>query len=382
MISQELIDRGGSKLEITRALIESGIDVPIPRSTWKYYGQSLDSILPEFQKMRKPVIVRGSHKNDYHGFIDVIPTIKEVNSYSELEKAVKRIEEKILEEDVKIHCEDWNQPYTEEVHVLIQEQSPSSLVGSMIRHPHNKDFIDLEYIYLEERGFSLRRPPFAKKINSEDFSRLREEKEEIVNLVEMYKRIENSGIIDSSYSQQVEFGLSPLFFYQARPFKKFKKKGKFRIPSIKEIEGYFIYSDESFGVTPEEGIDVNFVFACDGELEGKRFGTDGKPYGLMIGNKKPMTDLSIPIGARFGNILAYCSPCGLHGYLFHNNYRLMKKAEYSLMYCLFISNQKPSYIELSEIISSPKPFEESRLISNGENAIIIPKLKQLTLNKN
>src|SRR3989338_11113035 len=104
MITPQLIQRGGSKLEITRALLEAGIDMPIPRSTWKYYGQSLDSILPEFNKMKKPVIVRGSHPNDYHGFIDVIPTVRDVETVQELEIAIKRIEEEIESEDVKKHC--------------------------------------------------------------------------------------------------------------------------------------------------------------------------------------------------------------------------------------------------------------------------------------
>ncbi len=32
MISQEQINRGGSKLEITRSLIETCVDIPTPRS--------------------------------------------------------------------------------------------------------------------------------------------------------------------------------------------------------------------------------------------------------------------------------------------------------------------------------------------------------------
>src|SRR3989338_3680674 len=132
MITPQLIQRGGSKLEITRALLEAGIDMPIPRSTWKYYGQSLDSILPEFNKMKKPVIVRGSHPNDYHGFIDVIPTVRDVETVQGLERAVKKIESRMYDPTVKAHCDDWGQPYSPEVHILLQEQSPSPVFGSML----------------------------------------------------------------------------------------------------------------------------------------------------------------------------------------------------------------------------------------------------------
>ena len=53
VISQELIGRGGSKLEITRALLEQEADVPIPNSIWRYYGQSLDSIREGFERLKK-----------------------------------------------------------------------------------------------------------------------------------------------------------------------------------------------------------------------------------------------------------------------------------------------------------------------------------------
>ena len=64
MISDAIIQRGGSKLEITRAVIESGLKIPVPRSAWLYYGQDIGSLRGSFNDMRKPVIVRGSHPND------------------------------------------------------------------------------------------------------------------------------------------------------------------------------------------------------------------------------------------------------------------------------------------------------------------------------
>ena len=45
---------------------------------------------------------------------------------------------------VRIHCEDWKQPYSPEVHFLIQEQG-SDIVGSMLRHPHDKQRLIIQY---------------------------------------------------------------------------------------------------------------------------------------------------------------------------------------------------------------------------------------------
>src|SRR3989339_215015 len=125
MITEEKIKRGGSKLEITREVLEGRLDIPVPISAWRYYGDDLAPLVNAFQGMKKPVIVRGSHPNDYHGFVDVVPTIRDVVSIPELEKAVRIIEDEVKSEDVRIHCEDWKQPFTPEVHILMQEQSRS-----------------------------------------------------------------------------------------------------------------------------------------------------------------------------------------------------------------------------------------------------------------
>jgi len=152
MISQNIIRRGGSKLEITRALIERNVGIPVPVSTWKYYGQDLDSIRRDFESMRKPVIVRGSHRNDYEGFIDVVPTYRNVNDFRELENAVRYIEGATESDDVRVHCEDWDQPYTPKVHILVQEQSRSAIVGSMLRHPHDRKQLIIQYFDMNDSG--------------------------------------------------------------------------------------------------------------------------------------------------------------------------------------------------------------------------------------
>ena len=373
MITQDLINRGGSKLEITRALLEAEVDIPIPRSAWKYFGQSLDSIKAEFEAMRKPVIVRGSHPNDYHGFIDVVPTRKNVYTFSELEKKVREIEDAVASDAVRLHSEDWGQSYTLEVHILIQEQG-SHFTGVMIRHPHVTERLMIQYQdcsrprYMQvnasvtgsrEEFFIL---DFLTDIEDRDISAL----------IEMYEKLEKSGILDMSYSQQVEFGLRPLMFYQARPFMLFQPAREFRV-EIPEQVPHIETTEFPYGVTPEHGTELEFVVIdADGLAQFDR-GTNTNPYGLILVNKHFATDFKIPVGNRLGNLIAFCSPCGGHQFLYHNNYRFMKKAQYSMIEGAVVLGD--NWQQISDLNSGNKLFDQfrrGRILSNGFENVILP----------
>ncbi len=356
MITPEVINRGGSKLEITRALIESGADIPIPRSTWKYYGQNLDSILPEFERMKKPVIVRGSHKNDYQGFIDVIPTIKDVHNIRQLEDAVKYIEQIMLIPDVKVHCEDWKQDYTPEVHILLQEQSPSSSIGSMIRHPHTRR-VHIEYMNL---GNSNKKYANVTENGEIENNILSESEEKIKQMVDIYKKLEATGLLNETYSHHVEFGIDPLSFFQARAFKKYEPAKDFEIPDS-EYE-VTIHSRECFGITPPEGISLPF-FCSHYEINPQKADIT-QPYGLVVYGR---FEESPPRGIKFGNIMAFCSPHTDAGYLFHGNYRMMKKSRFSL------SDRASLGLEFHRCkFLFAEQGEEFRVFSNGEHMKVIP----------
>jgi hypothetical protein len=204
MITQETINRGGSKLEFTRAIIERRLAVPVPVSAWRYCGQDLSILRKDFDAMKKPVIVRGSHPNDYHGFIDVVPTERDVKEWSQLEFSVRRIERQIQQNpDVRIHCEDWGQPYIPEVHILLQEQSPSQYIGSMIRHPHTRE-IHIEWYDISDKGLVKNcADTIENNLIVNDVSPLEEVTEgEIKEIIEMYKALESTGLLDPEWSHQ------------------------------------------------------------------------------------------------------------------------------------------------------------------------------------
>ncbi|MFA5992770.1 MAG: hypothetical protein WC796_03625 [Candidatus Pacearchaeota archaeon] len=379
MITQEQINRGGSKLEIIRALLErerEGTNIPIPRSVWKYAGQSLDSVMPEIQRMREPLIVRGSHPNDYHGFIDVIPTFRDV-THTSVEEAIEKIESFMLgkhyivrpgvyvgdisreNEGLRVHCEDWGQPYTPEAHILIQEQSPSPIIGSMLRHP-NTNKLMIQYKDITDNNLMGRAPVSHAELEESSYwhhsSELEIEDKEIREAIEMYEKLETSGILDDSFAQQIEFGLRPLLFFQARPFKSFQPAKSYeRAWNIHGKDFPIMTAMSCFGVTPEEGIEVSFYIDKPEAID--------KPYGLILPHK---IEESYPLHQRFGSLSVFCSDNFDWNFLHHGVYRFMKKADYSLVQLLVLGEARKDWRHNLGV------FRESRLFSDGKHAAVIP----------
>jgi len=372
MITQETINRGGSKLEFTRAIIERRLAVPVPVSAWRYCGQDLSILRKDFDAMKKPVIVRGSHPNDYHGFIDVVPTERDVKEWSQLEFSVRRIERQIQQNpDVRIHCEDWGQPYIPEVHILLQEQSPSQYIGSMIRHPHTRE-IHIEWYDISDKGLVKNcADTIENNLIVNDVSPLEEVTEgEIKEIIEMYKALESTGLLDPEWAHQVEFGFKPSLFFQARPFKRFKPAESFEVPLFKHnvIQG----TRECFGITPAEGIVLPFSICgsmqptpLDDQFSNTHPGDAdiSKPYGLI---RTGYPKKSYELGTRFGKLTSFCSPIVPNAYLYHGNYRLLKRAEFSVMDGSNLTRPANSKVALSR-------YKQARIISNGREMVVLPE---------
>ncbi len=390
MISTQQIQRGGSKLEITRAIIEQGADkkIPVPKSIWRYSGQDLGPLKKEFDNMEKPVIVRGSHPNDYHGFIDVCPTYRGVNTFSELEEHIQCAEMVMGLNEMKIHCEDWEQPYNPEIHFLIQEQK-SQFIGTMMRHPHTGklmieyfnimtmgyEVIPIETVWVDADGIYPKESIIDKKAGKiSEPSRLKlmqigsienPNDKEIREAIKMYENLESSGIIDGTFAQKVEFGFRPLNFFQANPFMKFEPMADFALPKPDKRIPH-MWAPLSFGITPKKGSEFQFKIASAVDILDNKIEliTNKNPYGLLITRQFRDTP---PTGKRFGNIAVFCSPCSEDMYLNHSHYRIMKKADYSLIGASPINYEKSPH-EMGYL----EEFRESKIFSNGNSGIIIP----------
>lgn len=158
-----------------------------------------------------------------------------------------------------------------EISVIIAEKSPSSYVGTLVKHP-NQDGYYLTCI-TDESSLEPRYPPYNMGIcplRSNFSYRLHEGvssverfldnvemtpelEEEVKEVASWHDRIANLPEMDDGWTYQIEFGLDPLCLYQVRPFLE-KRKASFRLNSHFDPEAPIV-----FGVTPPEGINLKVV---------------------------------------------------------------------------------------------------------------------------
>jgi len=387
MLTQELINRGGSKLEATRLFLEEGLEIPIPKSLWLYTGESLESVKSDFEALKKPVIIRSSHRYDWHGMIGVIPTFRNKYIFKNLEDAVSIIESFMRTPEMKQFSVDDCGDYTEEVHFLIQEQT-SNIVGSMLRHPNDPDMIIINYFNLVERKWSrelesLGEPVYVPNISfarySENIGLLDHDccldpdkitDREILELIEMYKNVENSGLLEDGWAYQMEFGLDPLMFFQVRPFKQIEM-ADFNFYELK-IDCPHLKIGNTYGTTPKEGVVLPFAVVRSRRFEkstNKRPVCDiTRPYGLIIDWE--LKD-NMPITVPMGMMKAFFTGQDLVA-LLHGSYRFMKKAEVSGFG--YLGHKLGEEADWSMLPYVLKNFRgNAKLISDGKIGAIIPE---------
>lgn len=219
----------------------------------------------------KSVIVRGSHPNDYWGLVDTLDTKKDIRSKGGVAKAITEIREEANKPDVYSYNayenefygnkEEWQQ-YDGKIRIMIQPFMDGSR-GSMVENPHEKgtylidivgretdDFSSIDRIVAGKEGFGMR---YAR-------SAIARSESLISKIIELYKRVKETGFIPGDYSFHMEFGfpdrgsIDKVFFYQARPFKRFEEP-PFELDT--SIGGKY----SCFGITPQGGLELKVVRA-------------------------------------------------------------------------------------------------------------------------
>ena len=79
----------GGKAAILNYITTKIPDMPVPRYVVKPAEQSVDSVLREFQSMKKPVTVRSSSPHEYADFEGIFESVQNVNNESDLIAAIK-----------------------------------------------------------------------------------------------------------------------------------------------------------------------------------------------------------------------------------------------------------------------------------------------------
>lgn len=312
-----------------------------------------------------------------------------MTSIESVGKAIEKIEAGVRSNDFRLHCEDGGVPYSEEVNVLIQKQLESPVLGSMLRHPHRAG------IHIECRDTSKDRSDVLEgTIKHIDVSSVSAGAVwefgfglHISNMVnDIYIPFEESGIPDDAYVQQVEFG-QPGFFLQARPAFMRVPIAEFKIDTQSLGKTPHISSSSVFGITPKEGLEINFTILNEGQiggytedhqncprqgsvldigrddyLPGKRLPQE--EYGMFLMSALQQSpSIRYKLGRLKVFVSFYCTDFG--HYLEHSSYRFMKKADISLIGARF-NNCDPLCSDFET------EFTKCRVFSNGQEGLIVP----------
>ncbi len=283
MLPQQEIQKYGGKGAILNHIKEKLPEIPIPNYVIKEAGSNINSVLPEFQKMEKPVIVRSSSPYEYGDFEGIFDSVLDVHDNHDLEYAIRKVEESATSKKATEYAKQNGFQIDGKINAIIQEQSDSRYNGAIMRHPNNPDLIFIGYskgreMYKQHHYTFL----FDETTQSSGDNRVFCSSEEFDEkdakfLVEQYKKIESLENITKDHSLFVEFGYDPFWIYQARPFKKIETSD-FKLPEFDHDKD--IWSDFVFGITPPEGI-VLPVIKSIGFREASYFSRDMiKEFGL------------------------------------------------------------------------------------------------------
>lgn len=269
MLPATEIQQYGGKAAILNHVRDKLPHMPILNYIVRQDGSSLGSILPYFQKMRKPIIVRSSSPYEYGDFEGIFDSVRDVYDENSLKAAIEKVEKSATSERTTEYARQNGFKIDFHIHTIIQEQSDSQYCGAMMRHPNNPNLIFITYF----SGWGKNTRNYKYFLFNEDgnehemkefmigeFSSIDEEDAKF--LVEKYKEVESLSDIGNDYALFMEFGFKPFAFYQARPFKKIQV-ADFELPNIHD--GTILRSDLCFGITSKDGIVYPVVRSIDTE---------------------------------------------------------------------------------------------------------------------
>ena len=256
MLPKEDIQNYGGKAAILNYVKTNLPDMPIPPYLVKPSGQDYNSILKEFNILKKPVIIRSSSPHEYADFEGIFDSERDVHNENSLRWAIERVEKSANSERAEEYAKQHNLEISDKIHTIIQEQSDSQYCGAMMRHPNNPDLVFINYF--EGRG------KFQQKYHHFIFDERTQSSGDIIRcmctgipeenakfLIDKYKEIESLTAIAEGYSLFVEFGFNPFALYQVRPFKKIET-ADFELPKFDHNSA--LWTDVCFGITQQDGI--------------------------------------------------------------------------------------------------------------------------------
>ncbi len=279
-----LKEHGGGKSGATQFLHDTQHDLRkhLPAGLFLEPGGDLGSFLDKIPDDSTAKVIRACHPLDVVGMVDVLPT--EFSTYTDrisLEQRIEMVLDASRGPKFKSYMEyETGNPFDGKVGILVQDHG-GDWKGSMIEHPHEKgiyrimilrDSIDPEYRSSDRSAYwseelvdvngnilDLRVMADAEKASgrkSPPIYKPSTDQPKMKRLVDLYRAIQDSGLMPASHSFQMEFGIKgrtePPLFYQARIFRPFQAKADYEL--IGDSARY-----NSYGITKPEGEEFEVV---------------------------------------------------------------------------------------------------------------------------
>ena len=145
MLPQADIERYGGKAAILNYVRDKLPDMPIKPYVVKAHDATIDSVVSDFDAMKKPVIVRSTSPHEYGDFEGIFDSVKDVYDVHDLRHAVEKVKESAVSDRAKLYAKQRKMEIDGSISVMVQEQSDSQYLGAMMRHPNNPDLILIGY---------------------------------------------------------------------------------------------------------------------------------------------------------------------------------------------------------------------------------------------
>lgn len=273
-----------------------------------------------------PMIARGSHPNDHEGLVDVLRTMSHIWTRDGLKDCIEIIRKDANHPLIFGYNEYEGQAYDGKVGILVQRQTPDGLKGSVVEHPHERGTLLIDYVDFNIHKDKLLNRVVVRGDDIDNSLEICSPNTEISRMVvDLYRRVRETGFIPDDMSFQMEFGINDIhypkredvvLFYQARPFKRFEEP-TFELWDRTEYGCY--------GITPEEGIVLPVVKINYGNDD--QANEVGEPFAMIV---ECLTG-PLRVACQPRSMKAFL-PIGLRvDYLEHNNYRWIRKADVSIL---------------------------------------------------
>lgn len=306
-------------------------------------GEDIDEFLRKDVDCSVAKVVRGCHKLDVDGMVDVIPTEMNITGRENVRDAIFSVLDAARNPEVKSFVEyESGETFHGDIGVLVQDFCGRER-GSIIEHPHQKGvfrichvtpvlgstILDLDEGLFDEHGQLVPRTVIDQNRDDKD--------KQFISLsltqriIQLYRLVRDAGLMPASHSFQMEFGVHhktrEIMFYQSRLFRPFLPKADFDLLDL-DIPGRHLthptFQFDSFGLTSAEGEELSVAELNQESVD--HYKDDSK---IAYGYNAYEHRCSTPLNVQPRNLHAFLP----YGYqiLEHGYYRWMKKAPIALV---------------------------------------------------